>query len=448
MNPAVFSSTLFANKLTDDDRHAWWLLEDFSGYRVGVLAPAGEFHTQILLLISFQILISVLFGFAIWRLIIQPIQERNDGKVPVSSLCIGLCLVIPSALILPFLLFEAIDLRSFALRFGCIFIPLIVPLKCLDALFGVDSVDRRLRMASLQHYLYYSFQIIPKYSLKNEIGGTLAKDKRIVVPCTVQSLSRSLLQFSKWFFLSILLNQVLSAFDFAPCPVKNPDRDPASDLYPTFELSRLINSYLQLLAFYLSLRYAFYGVACCNELLGNMQATENPFEKQPLFLAASPSDFGRRWNSLIHHHLKEGIYKPARAAVGWNHAYSKVVSTLATFLASGLIHEYVWVLLFFRTSGERTMGEYPDSFHPVFGKNFIFFGWCCLWVMVEKSVVWQTFFAGIAPSLNRVYPPVYGALLVLCIGCPIVHLFTECLVHGKYFDHLRLAGPWLVLERF
>ena len=425
----------------------WWFLENFDGYRVGVLAPASEFSLQILFLIIFQILFSVLFGLTMWQLIIQPIQRSKDGKIPVSSLFIGLCLVIPTSLILPFLVFEAIDLRSFALRFGCIFIPLIVPLKCLDALFGVDSVDRRVRMSSLRHYLYYAFQIIPKYSLKTDDCGARANEKRIVVPCTVQSLSRNFLQYIKWFFLSILLNQVLWAFDFAPFPVKHPDRDPARDLFPTFELGRLINNFLQLLAFYVSVRYAFYGVACCNELLGKMQAKENPFEKQPLFFATSPSDFGRRWNSLIHHHLKEGIYKPVRAAVGWNHAYSPVAATVATFLASAMIHEYIWLLLFFRTSGVRAMGECPDCFHPVFGKSLIFFGWCCLWVMVEKSTVGQQFFESVTPRLKSVYRPVYGALLVLCIGCPVLHLFTDCLVYGKYFDHLRLAGPWLVLER-
>ena len=43
--------------------------------------------------------------------------------------------------------------------------------------------------------------------------------------------------------------------------------------------------------------------------------------------------------------------------------------------------------------------------------------------------------------------PVVGLLLVLLIGCPIFHLFTECLLFGKYFEQLNLAMPILVIEK-
>jgi hypothetical protein len=39
--------------------------------------------------------------------------------------------------------------------------------------------------------------------------------------------------------------------------------------------------------------------------------------------------------------LKKGIYKPVRAA-----GYRQAAATLATFSFSGLVHQYVWYMLF------------------------------------------------------------------------------------------------------
>jgi len=266
------ATSLFANKLTNDNRNPFATL-NFWGYRVKVLPPELEFQSQMLFLINAQIVTGLLFGFIIWFSIIQPIQQRKDGKIPLSSLVIGLGLLIPASLVLPFLAYNSIDLRSIPLRFGCFFIPILIPFKCLDAMFGADSEDRRLRMASLQHYLYYSFQIMPKYSLKNDDDDDEAtvKHKRIVVPCTFQSTMHNFWKFNMWFFVSILYYQIFAPFNFAPFPETNPDRDPVSDLYPTFELSRLCNNYIQFLAFFLSILFAFYGVAIYNELMGRMQ---------------------------------------------------------------------------------------------------------------------------------------------------------------------------------
>ena len=466
-------SSVFANKLVDDNRVPVPLLDNAWGYRIGLLPIENAFHLQVVVLFNVQIVLSLVFGVLLWFGILVPTsrrQKRKDGAQripppPLFSLLLGFGLVIPASLILPFYVFDAMDLRSMALRFGCIFIPMMVPFKCLDAMFGVDSVDRRLRTASFRHYAYYSFPMMPKYAVKKDDeledstgdeagnGGT-KKDKQqqqtVVVPFTAKTFRKSFGGFLKWFLISIVYCHIFRPYNFAPFPEQNPDRDPATDIYPTFELSRLGNNYIQFLSFFLTIISGFDGVALYCGLMGRMEIAENPFEKQPLFLASSPSDFGRRWNSLIHHNLKEGVYKPVRAWVGWKHPSSKAAATLATFLASGLLHEYVWALLFFRTTQDQK--ENPgcdDCFQPVYGKSLVFFGWCCMLLIVEESPFGKWLFVEtVAPTLRRYLPaPVFGALLVFLIGCPIVHLFTECLVHGKYFEHFYLAMPILVVEK-
>jgi len=68
--------------------------------------------------------------------------------------------------------------------------------------------------------------------------------------------------------------------------------------------------------------------------------------------------------------------------------------------------------------------------------------------MIEESIVGKRFSKAFGPTLRKYVPaPVFGALLVLLIGCPVSHLFTECLLYGKYFEQLELAGPWVVFEK-
>ena len=105
----------------------------------------------------------------------------------------------PVSFALPFHIINWIDLRSKTLRFGCIFVPLLVPLKCLDALFGVDSADRRLRMRSLRYYLYYmGFLLVPKYTDKDDDD-----ERAIGLPLTMRALLRAHNGYLGWLLVSI-----------------------------------------------------------------------------------------------------------------------------------------------------------------------------------------------------------------------------------------------------
>merc|ERR1712165_493781 len=57
----------------------------------------------------------------------------------------------------------------------------------------------------------------------------------------------------------------------------------------------------------------------------------------PLLKASSPSNFwSGRWNLVVHGALKRGVFKPV-----YNLSSSKLIAILATFLASGLFHEFI-----------------------------------------------------------------------------------------------------------
>lgn len=56
----------------------------------------------------------------------------------------------------------------------------------------------------------------------------------------------------------------------------------------------------------------------------------------PILTATTPSDFwGRKWNTVVHGVLKGGVFKPTFRYFG------RTVAVFSTFLASGLLHEWI-----------------------------------------------------------------------------------------------------------
>lgn len=113
---------------------------------------------------------------------------------------------------------------------------------------------------------------------------------------------------------------------------------------------------------------------------------------------------------------------------------SRSIATVATFLASGLIHEYVWLVLFYQN-------VHQDVIHtPPFGKSMLFFGWNGLLLVLEYTVgeKWWN-------SLISNVPRPFVTLLVVLMALPVGHLFTGDMIVGGYFQTLQLALPLLVV---
>ena len=429
----------FTDKLVVDERIPLRIC-DLMGYRVGILPPRVAFHVQILALIVAQIAVSNLLAEVTWYGVVLP-RKRNRRE---TAVLVGLGIVIPVALGLPFYFINLVDLRSTTLRFGCILLPLVVPFKCLEALFSVGSPDGgpKIWTESLQHCVYYmGFLFNPIYAAKNENG-------RVVVPLTTETFLGTCKRYLGWLAVSVLVFHFLLPCNFRPFPEQDPGRDPSRDLYPTFELARMYNTYVQAIALFLTFVFSLYGVAMVCSIAADMQVCDTVFDSQPLFRATSPSDFwGRRWNNLVHHNLKEGVYKPVRSLVGWKYRHSKPMGVLATFIASGLLHEYVWALLFFRTDQALSEGDACQTCHTyAFGKQLIFFFWNGLLLLLEESRLGKIL-GGVFGARLEPLPALIRSHLVILTALPVAHLFTEDLLDGGYFAHLKLAFPLLAIEQ-
>ena len=104
--------------------------------------------------------------------------------------------------------------------------------------------------------------------------------------------------------------------------------------------------------------------------------------------------------------------------------FSKKIAVLASFVASGLLHEYV-IWFFFR--GTTSV--------PSHGKNMLFFGWNAVLIIMEsltgrsKILMW----------MGGRFPRLLVSILVVLTALPLGHLFLSDWIEIGYFRHYELG---------
>jgi len=149
--------------------------------------------------------------------------------------------------------------------------------------------------------------------------------------------------------------------------------------------------------------------------------------KYPTLCATSPSDFwGNRWNLHIHGTLKRGVFKPI-----YKYTNSKAMAIWATFIASGLFHEYILYGTFMTNN---------DESKEFVGWQLAFFLWNAGVVSLEHVVGHYSSFKWIATKLPR---PIV-TFLVIFTTMPIAHWFLHPLFKVTFFQHADYLFPILV----
>jgi Acyl-CoA cholesterol acyltransferase len=141
----------------------------------------------------------------------------------------------------------------------------------------------------------------------------------------------------------------------------------------------------------------------------------------PMLRSKSPSDFwSRRWNMVVHKGLKNGAYKPVR-----KYTNSRVLAVLATFVVSGIIHEYVNLVLFF------------DRDIQFEWKQILFFSWNGMLILLEYAIGGLPMFQWISKNV----PSFLVTAMVVSTALPFAHFFTADWIKGGYFDAVMIAEP-------
>ena len=170
------------------------------------------------------------------------------------------------------------------------------------------------------------------------------------------------------------------------------------------------------------------------------------FSDAPLTQSSSPSDFwGRRWNRLTGPALRRGVYEPLRKCL---HLNTHMAASL-TFLASGLLHEYVLLVLSRRRGvpnappsfieGNKNINDSAFFFVPNYGRHLLFFTWCLITLLGERFL-----------GRYLTWCPSKGPLrtfLVLMTTLPLAHLFTDEYVACSFYNDISLGFPKVLLIR-
>merc|ERR1719329_135592 len=193
---------------------------------------------------------------------------------------------------------------------------------------------------------------------------------------------------------------------------------------------RLITNFLFAYYFQCSLNACTDGLASCVEIVTGCKTID--VMKNPLLEATSPSDFwGRRWNLLVHGVLKRGCFKPVYSHVKQFKSVGKLIAGMATFLASGLLHE--WVLHIIYSTNQQGLV-------PGYGNNTAFFLWNGGLVCLESLFGGLAIFSVLSKSLPR---PLIS-LLVVMTALPVAHWFALDYAKINFVNHAQVGFPLIV----
>lgn len=380
--------------------------DTFSGkFSLGMPAVAESLENAVGL--SIAIAIGIVIA-AICYLFLLPAQEQR----PHRTLLIGsiLCIIIG---ILPYALIDSIGIQNTAVRFSIV-CPFVVYLfRTLEAMTGFVPKGRD---ASFRLYCIY-------FAAPAEL---LYDDKtQKLIQATKVDMIQSCFDLVKCIMSITLLCSVFSPSGYQPFGESN-----AGEFFEgvvvgdVLDIRHLGNNFVMAFFFQSGLALGFSMIGHTVQMMTGYKVLKAM--RNPLLEATGVADFwGRRWNLLIHHVLKRGVYKPVRKYA------SALTASLAVFIASGLFHEWM-VHAAFLYKRENTEGV-------VSGSNTAFFVWNFVIIACERMLASTT----AVKSLGRVMPQFMITFFVIMCALPFAHWFGWPYLRANFFSDYEALVPVL-----
>jgi hypothetical protein len=388
------AASVFADKLESDSRLPFFIfsLPLFVGKEFGIVGVVFQFWFQMFCLSFLHMLINMLTAYLAYKFILKKKQSA-------TALLVGFGIIIPLLVYLPFRMIEVFDLRNPVLKLSAVSGPALHIFRCLETLY--DTVPS-FATKSLSSFMWY-------------FGATVEFN----VDAGTQQVTRTSNQEirSKCATLVVLFLQCVALYTMlVPYNYK---------LFPQRQITRVSDVF-------------FWGNLCNNYMMGALTKTTVEFGMSvlgllvslcsgfstaniniyPLTATSSPSDFwGRRWNTLVAGGLKRGIYMPCR-----KQGLSKPVAALATFVASGILHEYY---LYATAFGGRSLSADQSTEIHLIGSHLLFFLWNAVVLILEGLLQGNALIGMMNKSLPTVVYSFCGRFLSLMLILPLVHFFTD-----------------------
>lgn len=384
------------------------------GYQeYGFYAPSVTFWVHTLGLVAVNAFAAAALAVIIKRYIIdcRPSQQgKQKHRATTSSCLLGYGVLLPAVATYPFFILSALGVQSKLLKFagGCI-VPTLAMFRISEATHGFEPAHATQTTGTYLLYFASPLELIydPK---KNEAMNSNAAD-----------LQLHLIRFVATYLMMSAYLSFLVPLNFEPFPSSYADEEWYS-LGRLFDLAQLGNNFFHALLFQLNLTCFLEGLATLTSVLG-YQTQE--VMHNPVLSATSPSQFwGRKWNMLVHSALKRGVFKPVIKC------WPKAAAVIMTFLASGVLHEWIVVVAL-----SPDKNDLDDQYEPKLGGSTLFFLWSAVVIILEVAIGHWRMFA----LMNNVLPRPMITMCVIMLALPLAHWFSDPYIKSGFFADVQVG---------
>jgi len=383
-------------------------LADYFAPRYAIYGISLVYWVDLLSILLLQVLIASIFGYVIYRVVIQP---RDYESTTTLILVYGF--ILPFWMSMPIYYLQFIGVRNLIVRFvsGCL-VPVVSMFRATEAAHGF--APEHCTRSARDYVTYYASLLV--FS-RDEKGN--------YIRCSWRKVAQHGYNFLGYLVILGLFNSIVMTSDDVVVfggPISNRIEWYSPERYATWEL--YANNMIHAVLFQLYLTTYAEGMTLVWTSFSGYQVDQ--VMKNPMFESKSPSDFwSRRWNLLVHRVLKGGVYKPVR-----KHA-SISLACLAVFVTSGLFHEYLIFLMFYPLPEQLDSQGYCEGcFSSLHGYTLAFFIWQAFLILCEIVFGRSKFFQ----TLARTLPSKVRTMLVIFLGLPLAHMFSEPYARSNFFQ--------------
>jgi hypothetical protein len=364
------------------------------------------FWLEILVFIALGVGISAVVG-ALLFMVLRRFGRKSDVT---ARRLIGYGVFVAGWLVLPKPAADMLGLRNKIFRFCfCLISPITSLFKTTAVLHGFAPP--------------YATESVTAFCVYYASPMTLLHDPKssAPVPVSFREAIRCIRRFVVLLFVTGGFQSLFFLLECFPKFGKYNTKRGWQDVSRLWDLGSWKDTFLYAMLFQLYLTTFGEGLRFLTEVLTGTRA--QPMMDNPMLEATSPSDFwGRRWNLIIHNCLKEGVYKPVRQAGG-----SPACAVIASFVASGLFHEWLLPVVFY---------DYDKRLRKP-GYTLLFFAWNAGLVCLEIVLRDSKWLAQVSQRL----PKPLRTLLMLLLALPVGHLFCDTYVRSDFFIQGSVAFP-------
>jgi len=387
---------------------------------IGITNLSLVFWIQTFIFLSIQSLMNMAVALVVHTFIVSPRQQGKGGS-RIQGFIIGYGFILPFLLLYPLAVLDAIGLKNITLMVCvCGALPNLLLLRVVEAMHDTLPSFATESCGNLVLYYAGTLQVLMDEKTRRPVA--------FATSMLITKAKRFLYIFFQTGFLFSLL--IPSGYHIAP-------QRQIVGFLDLFYWGNLVNAYMIALLTSSILEGGASGLGILTSICTGMAMQS--FSEFPMSKSSSPSDFwGNRWDRPVASGLKRGAFVPMRKFGLHRHT-----AAILTFLMSGIIHEYM-LLLMTQRQGTMLNNVTQEAYVPNYGNQFIFFLWNGVVLLLERALEDSPIIKWIGTNMPR---RLQTALVLLTV-LPVAHLFTDEYIKSSFYGDTAFAFPLISFKRF